>query len=841
MRPPRLILVLICLTGLPLLFGVFTLLLHSETPPSSSPTSAGHAGSGQKSGLRAFFSFPTPSALFPLSAIITLTDDNSTFFLARPAAFGPLLPTRGLRGQLWVGSGFAEDNARREPGLGTSAEGELGCSDVPGWRSERDERGIESKFGRDEAWPGRWYGDVLGKTSGVALAKRDEDVQHRKKEDRASLSTHDARVGASFDDGTDDYLHHPLPGSDISKQTQPGQIAQQGSPSAKGGLAQHADIQSLQEGAEITGKVVLLSRGGCGFLEKVKWVQRRGGLALIVGDNTRGGGLVTMYARGDTSNVSIPSLFTSHTTAHLLSSLVPPESNLNEPESKDSSKPKEKGQTSHPETPEEPNKIDKSRNDHPIFTPAAASRPRKTSAVRPGSERETSHHPQPLHGGRSPPTDCGISWIQRLLRMAGLIKAKPLSSRLEEDSRRPPSSGQLDWVWVKDGKKNDDFTMSRPPALSSPKTDQAKPEANVSGRSSASRSNNGVVNGDDFVIGVQDWRDKDLLVHNSGKEANPSAEGQAQTVKIPPSNSPGGSSVAVSNKQQDDRLFDGRVITPGSGEYADPAKLKKAKSPSVADGVSSDTQPGQESQVDEMSEIGWLRRLSWPRQGDDIHSMQIARINGQRSQDAHLERLVDKEDQFTDPVGDDEELHEGLWVTLTPTSMATSPFLDTLLVLVISPLVTLTVVYALLLVRSRIRRRRWRAPKSVVDKLPVRIYHTMPSSSNQGSLTGATSNTTSPTSLLLYSQPTSESPRQLRPQPALDTLAPTEEASSQPLRACNEPNVPEAEKAVAAAAGLDRRYVGKQIECVICLEEYVDGVSRVMSLPCGHEFHVECM
>ena len=31
------------------------------------------------------------------------------------------------------------------------------------------------------------------------------------------------------------------------------------------------------------------------------------------------------------------------------------------------------------------------------------------------------------------------------------------------------------------------------------------------------------------------------------------------------------------------------------------------------------------------------------------------------------------------------------------------------------------------------------------------------------------------------------------------------------------------------------------MECVVCLEEYVDGVSKVMSLPCGHEFHVDCM
>ena len=31
------------------------------------------------------------------------------------------------------------------------------------------------------------------------------------------------------------------------------------------------------------------------------------------------------------------------------------------------------------------------------------------------------------------------------------------------------------------------------------------------------------------------------------------------------------------------------------------------------------------------------------------------------------------------------------------------------------------------------------------------------------------------------------------------------------------------------------------MECVVCLEEYVDGESKVMSLPCGHEFHAECI
>ncbi|KAL0634493.1 hypothetical protein Q9L58_006582 [Maublancomyces gigas] len=36
---------------------------------------------------------------------------------------------------------------------------------------------------------------------------------------------------------------------------------------------------------------------------------------------------------------------------------------------------------------------------------------------------------------------------------------------------------------------------------------------------------------------------------------------------------------------------------------------------------------------------------------------------------------------------------DGLWITLTPTTMSSSPFFDTLLVLVISPLVTFTTPY----------------------------------------------------------------------------------------------------------------------------------------------------
>jgi hypothetical protein len=54
--------------------------------------------------------------------------------MARPAAFGPLLPIKTLSGQLWIGSGFGNDHwGRGGSGAGAGAGGELGCSDVPGW------------------------------------------------------------------------------------------------------------------------------------------------------------------------------------------------------------------------------------------------------------------------------------------------------------------------------------------------------------------------------------------------------------------------------------------------------------------------------------------------------------------------------------------------------------------------------------------------------------------------------------------------------------------------------------------------------------------------------------
>lgn len=206
-----------------------------------------------------------------------------------------------------------------------------------------------------------------------------------------------------------------------------------------------------------------------------------------------------------------------------------------------------------------------------------------------------------------------------------------------------------------------------------------------------------------------------------------------------------------------------------------------------------------------------------------------------------------------DIVVEGENEREGLWITLTPMSMSTSPLFDTLLVLVVSPLVTLTVVYgqfiaglilflcvwltlptALLLIRSMIRRRRWRAPKSVVDRLPVRTYQ-------------STSTTTSPPVIAHPPPPPPPSSSSSSEPPSLPET-PSFQPSLHPQRSSSLPTA----TAASSNRGVEKnnsrdevprrsRYMGGSVECVVCLEEYVDGVSRVMRLPCGHEFHASCM
>ena len=211
-----------------------TLLLYVTLGGQDEQKYEGVSRAPKQSSVKALFAFTSPGSLFPPSAIISLTDDNSTFFLARPADFGPTLPSDGLSGPLWIGSGFAEDTLTRG--------GELGCSDIPGWDSG------------SELFPRTL------KTASATKSRRTGPLAEKKdKARRASTVEGDALPS---NDGTDDHLHQAL---------------EQGTRHS----SDHADIQSLQESAEISGKVVLLQRGGCGFLAKVEWAQRRGAVAVV--------------------------------------------------------------------------------------------------------------------------------------------------------------------------------------------------------------------------------------------------------------------------------------------------------------------------------------------------------------------------------------------------------------------------------------------------------------------------------------------------------------------------------------------------------------------------------
>ncbi len=714
------------------------------------------SGLHEQSALGTYFNWRTPSSLFPPSAIISLTDDNSTFFLARPAAFGPLIPVKSLSGQLWIGSGFGDDHLGRT-GSNAGLEGELGCSDVPGW-SDGGYVGQGQSLNEAKSSWAEGQKESVASNGKRSVPDEEDDVEEEAE-------------GTGNNDGTDDHLHHPLPASGGMKKSGVKKTA-------------HADIQSLQESAEIAGKVVLLSRGGCGFLEKVKWVQRRGGVALIVGDDIRGGPLVTMYARGDTSNVTIPSLFTSHTTAHLLSSLIP------------------SGSMAENISPEDARRLDLATgtSDSPqavVERPKAIDQPNFTttsSIAKPTvtTESNDQYSSSQVEGsGKQDKSRTG--WLSSLF---GRSRQAPSDSQ-------PPSTENVGWVLqeefddeevLKYGKKQTTTTLTAAAPSVVPGSDL----------------------GDGFVIGIQDWRDPDLVAHQR-EQLLPSTS----TPAVPEnSGTPSMNEVKVDS------------ITPGSGEYAklmqEAGNARKVKDGSKVDGES-------EQQVTEKKSKGWLRRLFGSSDRENVPESQPNSPERQAAETA------------TPPIRDQPHLasnpdaHEGLWVTLTPTSMSTSPLFDTLLVLVVSPLVTLTVVYALLLLRSRIRRRRWRAPKSVVERLPVRTYQTMASTTPTSSTTSSISSPVSATTPLL---PSDARPINARSRPRSRTTPEGPVLAGSSLRSDDmaSPSLEQVEE--KRAAGLSewrRRYGGKQRECVVCLEEYVDGVSRVMSLPCGHEFHAECM
>lgn len=696
MRPPRIAILVFFLTA-----SLF-LLCRALTSAARSSNSAYPAAPKSQKSVWGFVYYNTPFSLFPPNAAISLTDDNSTSFAARPAAFGPKLAPRGLSGQLWVGSGFSEDTL--------DSDGELGCSDLPGW----DGASLKVPSVKDSF-------TAASPRIPISVAKA-SDPKHGEKlidpDEYDASAKHKSKAKSPKpppDDGTDSYLNEAITGS-------------RNDPTVS---APHADIQSIQETGEIEGKIVLLKRGGCGFLEKVMWAQRRGAVAVVVGDNKKGGPLIQMFAHGEeVENVTIPSVFTARTTAHLLSSLTQPGSFI-EDTLDDSGNPVLKVQQAFKSNKKQSK--DKKNKEKDTKEPkgaaasskvvGASSKDKATSSKdKTGSSKNKRVADNPLLESRG--------WISRVFRWH-----KP--SHPVDDNGRPVSSGQLDWVL-----EENDKTKS------------------------------------------------------SGKDS------------IEVNDSKGGST------------------TPGSNEPGDVASSGKGS------GVA-DPRLGLISSGGNSKGHGFISKLFGDH--DEEHEPESGSLGADEEND---------DDPYT-PSNPNPDARNGLWVTITPTSSA-SPFFDTLLVLVISPLVTLTVVYALLILRARIRRRRWRAPKSVVERLPVRTYHTVATSrSSSPRLPSPSSSTPTPTTPLLQQQ---RSPSRTRPRSRTTTGVLESENFLSPTSAVPTPRASsrtrgrnEHEKGAGGFSAEWRKYMGRQVECVVCLEEYVDGVSKVMSLPCGHEFHADCM
>ena len=845
----RLVFVLVGLASFLVLFGALSALYSSSTATAPAPAPASPR-SPPASRLGTLFFFRSPSSFFPSSAIVSLTDDNSTFFLARPAAFGPVLPPESLSGPLWVGGTFAEDDVAPRDDLEADAHGELGCGDVPGWEDRRQRPGrhpfVEpstetSDLSRPRGSLHRT--DAHHRADARHHPSPDSETRHGRFITGSSVDLDDE---AAPDDGTDDHLHWPLPESNLAGPASAGRAPRRESDppattTTTTTAANHADIQSIQESAEIAGKVVLLARGGCGFLEKAKWVQRRGGLALIVGDDTRGGSLVTMYARGDTSNITIPSLFTSHTTAHLLSSLMPVGVPPVQGGWTDARKVLGRIQDSNHKDDNNNNNNKDEDQKHRML----AHGPTSTPAVEPSSSRSTAHPGQREGAARrvgldltdpSSRTETHPSFIRRLFAALGRRPGRSSSGSPPPDgadSRRPPISGRLDWraVVVRDG------TCSRPSVPTGTPASLSMPQRSTTEEGNGAVEANRNAQTDDFVIGVQDWRDPDILHHDDVPRDDTTTTTTTTTSGRRPLTASSGGHVGTSSNVAGpmaapvDHVLTGGIITPGSGEY-----MASEPDPKTTGTASSSSGPNDAHPVDcrpgGSDHHRWLGGLSWP---------------GRVRRHAH-----DRHEPTSRPLptgsirpssGEAGRPHEGLWVTLTPTGISGSPFFDSLLVLVVSPLVTLTIVYAMLLVRSRVRRRRWRAPKSVVERLPVRTYHTLPTRSSAGSVRYGTTHSSSAASPLL--RPTAWVPTRSsgRSPTTADASAQTSIARSWPVGAHDASVVLPSAHLLPTLGGpvVGRRYRGGQVECVVCLEEYVDGVSRVMSLPCGHEFHAECM
>ena len=646
MRPPRIIILIVFLASLFFLLGrIVTLAIRENQSVLQDPHSDIKAG---KSSASSFSYYNTPFSLFPPNAAISLTEDNSTSFAARPAAFGPKLATKGISGQLWIGQGFVEDSIDRD--------GERGCSDLP-------DRGVDEI----SQLPKPNLRDIISPrvTTSSRISKRTKARGSATNERISTLEPyHDADSNAHDEPNNP---HHGIRRSATSHE----RFSSTSTP--------QVGAQLSQDPSDIEGKVALLMRGGCSFLEKVLWAQRRGAVAVIVGDNQKGGPLVQMFAHGDeVDQVKIPSVFTARTTAQLLSTLAQPDipsSHANDDQDDTVSG------------------LRQSTNDSGGSSGKSLVASFK-SQVRPSTLKRAS---ESLSKGPSHLITKPRGWFSRI----------------------------LDW-----GHTSDALNRSAQPGLDLDASSELR----------------------------------DTVVSNKRTHHR---------------------SAAISEKE-------GKLA--GKNDFESKTATSK----------------------------DFKKVLDVVAAGKSTGSHQT------KSDEPNV-----PEDPLSEP-------REGLWVTITPTNSA-SPFFDTLLVLVVSPLVTLTVVYALLILRARIRRRRWRAPKSVVDRLPVRTYHTVAVTPGPSTRQPSPASSSPTTPLLQQALPTS------RPRSRTTTSVPSSSnlQATGSMLAVSRPRSRsgrrEHEKSSSGFSIEWQRSMGRQSECVVCLEEYIDGVSQVMSLPCGHEFHADCM
>lgn len=68
--------------------------------------------------------------------------------------------------------------------------------------------------------------------------------------------------------------------------------------------------------------IVMIQRGECPFVDKVRAMQASGAYAVIIGDNTPTGKLITMYASGNTTDIQIPSVFITQWDYSMLNYLL---------------------------------------------------------------------------------------------------------------------------------------------------------------------------------------------------------------------------------------------------------------------------------------------------------------------------------------------------------------------------------------------------------------------------------------------------------------------------------------------------------------------------------------